>query len=91
VKAIATIIIFGLAVGIVGGLVMGDNWFHGGEVVIIGGLIGFFGYVSWRRPDVVIDAMTEQFEDEPQPPAVDVLTMESELRRKDRGEERRNQ
>jgi hypothetical protein len=88
-KAIAIVFVAGLIVGIVGGVVTGDGWFHGGEAVVVGGLACLYAYAAWKRPDVLMVETIDSIDDEPQPPPADALTMEHELRRKDRGEERR--
>lgn len=87
-KAVAIIFSAGLIIGIVGGLVNGETWFYEGVALIAGGVAALFGYAIYRRPDAVLDMMTDRVEDDPQSPPVDAFTMENELKRKDRGEVR---
>jgi len=52
-KSILVLLGLGLAVGIGGGLVRGELWFHGGEVVVIVGLAALYGYAIWKNPQDV--------------------------------------
>ena len=45
----------GLTVGVIGGLVLGEPWFHGGEVVACAGLLGLWALSLWKQPPSIVD------------------------------------
>jgi hypothetical protein len=55
-RATILLIAAGVAVGVVGGIVEGDTWFHGGELVAVTGLAALYGYAIWKNPAEVLKA-----------------------------------
>ena len=87
-RVIAAIIVSGLLVGFGGGIFTDELWFHGGEVIIVAGLIGLFAYATYKKPEVFLDADNDGLDVGFNEPPKDIFSMESELKRKNRGEER---
>ena len=49
------VLALGLAVGVVGGGLTGETWYHGGEAVVLVGFLVLYLLALWKRPPSVGD------------------------------------
>ena len=52
----------GLAVGIIGGIVIGEPWYHGGEIIAGVGALGLCALSLWKNPPYIADLVEGESE-----------------------------